>query len=64
MAYSSLNQEDKKYVVWYGEQQSWRPSHPMTQEHAELHAANLEREGYRTRIHPQLRITREDLVEG
>jgi len=50
--------------VWYGSSQGWRPSKPMVEHNAEIHAESLQHEGYQTRIHPQLRVTQDDLIEG
>lgn len=51
------------YVVWYGGKQGWRPSKPMAHQHAELYAESLRHEGYETRIHPRMRVTRDDWLE-
>lgn len=64
MQHSSRRPSNELYVVWYGSSQGWRPSKPMVEHNAEIHAESLQHEGYQTRIHPQLRVTQDDLIEG
>lgn len=64
LAQPGVSNASKLYIVWYGSTNGWRPSKPMSQQHAEIYAANMESEGYDTRIHPQLQVTRQDLIDG
>jgi hypothetical protein len=52
------------FVVWYSKGSGWNASEPMSRDRAEAYAANLEAEGYKTRLHQRIPLRNEDFIEG
>lgn len=60
----SVKEKMDQFVVWYESGRGWKPSKPMTYKSASDYAEDLQSRGVETRIHPQLIITMDDLVNG
>ncbi|KPV44463.1 hypothetical protein [Alicyclobacillus ferrooxydans] len=60
----SVREQVEKFVVWYDSGRGWKPSKPMNFKSAEDYAEDLQNRGMSTRIHPQLMITVDDLING
>ncbi|QSO47029.1 hypothetical protein [Alicyclobacillus mengziensis] len=59
-----VREQVDQFIVWYESGRGWKPSKPMNYKNAADYAEDLQNRGVATRIHPQLMVTLDDLVNG
>lgn len=52
------------FIVWYSQDNGWKPSRAMTQEQADVYASHLKLDGYTVMIARRPQNTIDDIIEG